>query len=112
MISIAPRAASAATCPHCKDHIEELEERIRQLSALALGKTLAPPAIWRLTPSEAVVIRLLAQRERVTVDTYFAAMEDAKYDYDAAPAIFRVFVCKIRKKLAPFGVEIIQHYSA
>lgn len=99
-------------CPHCRDRVDELEDEVRQLKVLAFGKDLNPPSQWRLTSRETVLIRLLALHDRVRAESFLTAMTDIVWDYDPEPKIFDVYICKLRKKLAPFGVEIVTHWGA
>lgn len=46
------------TCEHC----EELEEEVRQLKAELFGADWTPPDEFRLTPSEAVIVRALIKK--------------------------------------------------
>lgn len=58
-------------------------------------------AAFRMTHCEAIVLSALVWRGRVSK----AALHEEVAN-EAAPKIVDVFVCKVRKKLAPFGFEI------
>lgn len=87
--------------------IETLRERIRQLE-----KELCPPAVsvpleWMLTPSEAKVFSHLTTREVVSKQSIMLAMYSDRIDVEPEIKIVDVFICKLRKKLQRFGVEIV-----
>lgn len=85
----------------------ELEERVRQLQQLLLPDDWAPPLEWGLTVKEAAIVGLLLRRKVCTKQYLMDAMYSLRAT-DEAPEqkIIDVFVCKVRKKLGAFGVEI------
>lgn len=90
-----------------KQENELLRERVARLESI-LMQTAPPPIEWRLTASEARVFGCLVNREIATKDAIMAALYCDRLDADGAaePKIVDVFVCKMRRKLKPFGVEI------
>lgn len=86
---------------------EDLRERIRQLEG-ALGATAAlnAPVEWRLTAREATVFGVIASRELATKEAIMAALYHNLGKEEAEIKIVDVFICKIRKKLAPFGIVV------
>ncbi|WP_020179671.1 winged helix-turn-helix domain-containing protein [Methylopila sp. M107] len=84
---------------------DELRERIAQLQEL-LGFHETTPIEWRLTPSEAAVVGFLLKRPMASKDEILSALYSLRPDDPPAVKIVDVFVCKIRKKIKPFGVEI------
>jgi two-component system cell cycle response regulator CtrA len=82
---------------------ERLRERVTQLEGLGDGAILAP-VDWRLTPAEARLFNGLMSRQMASK----GALMDAIYQGrdEAEIKIVDVFVCKIRKKLKPFGIAI------
>lgn len=82
-----------------------LRERVEQLERL-LADHYAPPVEWRLTQHEARVFGVLRARELATKDAILAGL----YGHLAGDApeakIVDVFICKLRKKLQPFGIVI------
>ena len=84
---------------------EMLRARIDQLEE-ALGVRLPTPVEWGLTGSEARVFGLFRARELVTRDAIMAVLyRDAGKD-EPEQKITDVFICKIRRKLKPFAIEI------
>lgn len=84
-----------------------LRERIAVLEAVLMES--AKPAIeWGLTSQEARVFGVLVNRELATKDAIMLGLYSGRAgdDGEVEPKIVDVFVCKIRKKLKPFGVEI------
>lgn len=86
--------------------IETLRERVRQLEEALMPPTLLPVE-WRLTGSEARVFSCLAGRDMATKQVVMLALYSDRIDDDVEPKIVDVFICKMRKKLKPFGVEIL-----
>lgn len=88
-----------------RDRVATLEERVRQLED-ALTPPWAVPVEWRLTSAEARVFAHLMTREMATKESIMAALYSDRADDQIEPKIVDVFVCKIRKKLRPFGIQI------
>lgn len=89
--------------------LEEEGERLREIIARlerALGMEFIAPVEWRLTGSESRLIGALIAREILTKDAGMAALYRDFGKDEPDPKIFDVFVCKIRKKLRLFGIEI------
>lgn len=84
---------------------DELRERIAFLEDQMLGAETILPVEWRLTASEARVFGALLGRERCSKDFLMSALYVQKQD-EAEAKIVDVFICKIRKKLLPFGIKI------
>lgn len=84
---------------------DRLRERVAMLEA-ALMDTRVLPLEWRLTASEARIFGVLVNRELATKDAMMAALYVDDGRDEAEEKIVDVFICKLRKKLKPFGVEI------
>lgn len=85
---------------------DQLRERIAQLETL-LGFRTAAPIELGLTGREACAFGVLLAREIATKEAIMTALYGGKCDADQAePKIVDVFVCKARKKLKAFGIEI------
>jgi two-component system cell cycle response regulator CtrA len=84
-----------------------LRERIANLEAVLTGEFRAPIE-WRLTGQETRVFSVLVGRAVATKGAIMAALysDRADEDADVEPKIVDVFICKIRKKLKPFGITI------
>lgn len=83
-----------------------LRARISQLEAVLFGGRFVPPVELRLTGSEAAVVAALYSREHCTKDAIMAALYRNLAKDEAEIKIVDVFICKVRKKLKPFGIEI------
>ena len=83
----------------------ELREKIIHLER-SLGMDFLPPVEWRLTPSEARLFGALLKRDVLTKEALMATLYYNLNKDEAEIKIVDVFVCKIRKKLAPFGIKI------
>lgn len=84
---------------------EALREEITRLKE-ALGQAVDLPVYLGLTTSEARVIGVLLAREAATKDTIMASLYRDGAKDEAEIKIVDVFICKARKKLAPFGITI------
>lgn len=83
-----------------------LREKIARLESL-LGMRMVSPIEFGLTGSEARVFGVLMNRDLATRDAMMTALYANKADDDEAEIkIVDVFVCKMRKKLKPFGIQI------
>jgi len=84
-----------------------LRERLAFLEAILMECT-RPAIEWGLTAQETRVFGVLVNREVATKDAIMAGLysDKAGSEGEVEPKIVDVFVCKIRKKLKPFGVEI------
>lgn len=98
-------SAIPATAP-LSQRVNMLEEENRQLKELLQPKLERRfPSEWGLTPSEARLLDCLYSspkgrrtHEQIRFWMYGRRMREEK--------ILHVYVCKIRKKLAPFNIEI------
>ncbi len=67
---------------------------------------MVAPIEWQLTMSEARVISLLLTRDVATKEAILHALYSDRPEEPPEIKIVDVFICKARKKLAPFGIEI------
>ncbi len=90
-----------------ESELELAKERIRQLEE-AFGMTIDAPLMLRLTGSEARVLGVLLTRDMVHKPQIMAALYNERIHDDEIPEtkIVDVFVCKMRKKLKRFGVDV------
>ncbi len=84
--------------------IEELQHRVCVLEEIT-GLSLDCPLEFGLTRSEAVICGLLAKNEMVTKSLMLEALYMHEQD-EAEIKIVDVWICKMRRKLKPFGIEI------
>ena len=85
--------------------ILRLEDRIAILER-AMGFEILPPIEWGLTVLEARLFGALLERELLTKDAAMAALYRDRGDDEPEMKIIDVFVCKLRKKLRPYGMTI------
>jgi two-component system cell cycle response regulator CtrA len=84
----------------------ELRERIAVLED-ALGVRMEAPLVLNLTSAEARLFGFLLKRDLVRKDAAMIALYGHRATGEVAePRIIDVFVCKMRKKLAPFAIMI------
>ena len=96
----------AARIQVLQTQIARLQERCAALEA-ALGADINPHVVLGLTGQEAAVFGLLMARGRASREQIMAALYGLRPDGEEAEIkIVDVFVCKTRKKLRRFGIEI------
>lgn len=91
-------AALQATIVRLEDQIAVLER--------AMGFEVLPPIEWGLTMNEARLFGALMERELLTKDAAMAALYRDRGADEPELKIVDVFICKLRKKVRPFGLEI------
>ena len=84
---------------------EYLRAQVRQLQD-ALGIGLHWPPEWRLSPRETAVLGVLVSREIATCDALMCALYGDRSD-PPCDKIVRVYIYKLRRKLAPRGFTIV-----
>lgn len=86
--------------------IEALRERVRQLEDVLVPVDVVVPIEWRLTSSEARLFAFLTTREIATKPAIMQALYSDRPDDDPEIKIVDVFICKLRRKIQRYGVEI------
>lgn len=84
---------------------DRLRERVRLLEE-ALTGGVALPVEWPLTPSERRVFGVLVNRELATKTAVLAALYGDVGKDEPEIKIIDVFVCKMRRKIRPYGILI------
>ena len=87
---------------------DELRERVRQLEAMiAPVEEVMPLEFLILTPAEQRLVAALYSNGRCSKEfLHYACCSDATGSHEQEIKIVDVFVCKARKKLKPYGIEI------
>lgn len=88
-----------------EETIRRLEDRVLELEE-AMGLRVLSPLEWGLTQNESRLIGALLERELLTKDAAMAALYRDRGMDEPDVKIVDVFICKARKKLKPFGIEI------
>lgn len=83
-----------------------LRERIRQLEEALVPTDIVAPLEWCLTGAEARLFAFLTTREMATKQAIMNALYSGRAGDEPEIKIVDVFVCKLRKKIEPFGVDI------
>lgn len=84
---------------------DRLREEVRQLRA-QLGTTFQSPPGLGLTRKESGVFGVLLKATIASKEAIMLALYTDGVDEDVEIKIVDVFVCKIRKKLKPYGIGI------
>lgn len=84
---------------------DELRARIAELEE-ELGLAAQPPPIFDLTTQEAVMFGVLLKTANPRRSTFMAALYSGDADDPPDEKIIDVMICKLRKKLVPFGIMI------
>lgn len=83
---------------------DELRERIRFLETQLMPEW-TPPIEWGLTGKEGAVFQVLLGRERASKELIMMQVYCGSHD-EPEIKIVDVFICKMRRKLKPFGIII------
>lgn len=83
---------------------DDLRARVRELEALSGVRFEAPPQ-FRFTKNEAVIFGMLLKNELVLRESMMQMLYLHEQD-EAQIKIVDVWVCKMRAKLKPYGIEI------
>lgn len=86
--------------------IAQLRERVRQLEEEIAPSSVSVPLEWRLTSSEARLFAHLTTRAVATKSSIMTALYSDRPEDDPELKIVDVFICRIRRKVKPYGVEI------
>lgn len=86
--------------------IEQLREEIARLKALLAPPGWQPPVEWSLTFTEGKVFAFLLTRDMATKQQIMDLLYWDRPNDEPEIKIVDVFICKMRKKLTPFGVQI------
>jgi DNA-binding response OmpR family regulator len=84
---------------------DQLREKIRMLEE-AMGLRIEAPLVFQLTRHEAMMFGILFKRELVTKQLAMDALYGDRIDIEPEIKIIDVFVCKLRKKLKRFDIEV------
>lgn len=87
--------------------LDEALERIRQLEEELAGTSVAWPLDWGFTNSERAIMTSLMRHDFADKgNLYFSLYGHKSEDEQAEPKTIDVFVCRIRKRLKPLGLNI------
>lgn len=84
---------------------EELQEQILALKEL-VGMTKPKPSFIRLTATESKLFNGLMVAQFLTKESILTLLYAERLGDEPMQKIIDVYVCKLRKKLRPYGVEI------
>ncbi len=84
-----------------------LRERLAAVEKILFASGFSSvPIEWRLTGSEARIFGTLMSRDLASKETLMTALYYGRLDDDPDIKIVDLFICKLRKKLKPFGIPI------
>ena len=89
---------------------DTLREEVRALRKALLGAA-EPPPYFGLTPSEGTMFGILLHNRAPRTETFMTALFSEDADDPPEEKILDVWICKMRKKLKPFGIEIKTHWG-
>jgi DNA-binding response OmpR family regulator len=89
---------------------ETLREENRQLKK-ALSGASEPPPFFGFTKSEATIFSVLLANRAPRAEAFMNALFSTDADDPPEEKILDVWICKMRKKLKPFGIEIKTHWG-
>lgn len=85
---------------------DELREKVRQLEELLAAGVLRIPREFGLTGTEETILGVLLSHEMGTVDQFLHALYYGRGDDSPGGNIVNVYICRLRKKLGEYGIEI------
>lgn len=91
---------------------DTLRMRVDQLEAEQLGVSWHCPIEFRLTPAEAAILAALVAREWCSKEFLHMATARPGEEKDTEIKIVDVFICKMRRKLFGFGIDIVTLWGA
>jgi two-component system cell cycle response regulator CtrA len=104
-----PSAALQRENRQLREERDLLKEQVAFLIAALMGENPLPLE-WNLTESEERIMRVILTREYASKDAIMAALYWDK-DEPGEDKIVNVMVCKIRKKLKRFAINIKTHWG-
>jgi len=88
------------------------DELIAQLQETLSGANVDDHALYfDLTPQEAICLGVLLKNKAPRRSAFMTSLYSARSDDEVDVKIIDVFICKMRKKLKPFGIEIKTHWG-
>lgn len=91
---------------------EELQEEVRQLKDELYGRGWRAPAEFRLTAQEdRALAALVAQPGARGIDFLFDAATRGNASEGERSRLVTVIICRIRRKMKPYGLRIDTHYA-
>jgi two-component system cell cycle response regulator CtrA len=84
---------------------DELRARIAELEE-ELGLAAQPPSLFGFTSQEAAIFGVLLKTANPRKSTFMTALYGDEADDPPEEKIIDVMICKMRKKLVPFGIMI------
>ena len=94
-----------------RDQLEELRERFEIYKRETLTSSWAPPIALRLSKSERVVLEALYRRDFVAKEAMVMVLYDDKIDDSPYSNTVAAFVSKIRRKLRPYQIPILNRWG-
>ncbi len=91
---------------------EELRDRIDQLEGELKWTGFRFPLEWCLTPKEAKLLSALASRMVCSKEFLHLTLYGLDPSGGAEIKIVDVFICKIRKKISPAGINIVTQWGS
>jgi DNA-binding response OmpR family regulator len=91
--------------PTANDRIDELEETVRQLRELIVGKRMVFPPEWRLNPQEAMLAQTLAHAQ-----SGYKTIDQLKYaistrELATSQTVLNTVLCRLKKKVPGLRIK-------
>ena len=94
-----------------RDENADLRERVAYLESGFRADDLSLPNEWRLSPSERRIFGRILQTPLATKDAIMAAIYYDRPNDEPDWPILNVLVFRMRRKLAPFGIDIKNYFG-
>jgi len=89
-----------------EDQVFQLTEQVKELKAALIDTDWAPPARFKLTGSETIILQALRRREIVSVQALMLCLYRDRYGDEPECNVVRVLISHLRAKLRPFGIVV------
>lgn len=100
------RDALQIECAKLREDLLEARALLREIQDARQNDFANYVGVAKLTVHEAKMVALLVRVGRASKDRIYAELYADDYDHAPEPKIVDVFLCKVRRKLTPEGIEI------
>jgi hypothetical protein len=85
--------------------IEELQDRVQELTEIVAGRSWQQGPVAGLSPQQTMIVGAIATRGRIDRDALIVLLRAHSYEFEAVTAL-KVQVMHARRRLEPHGIAI------
>lgn len=105
------RSSMMAELTNQRMMVTTLQEEVRALRGAGASDVERYVGVAKLSESEAALVCAVAKHGRISKTRLYNALYALDPEGGPEPKILDVLLCKARKKLKPYGVEIVTHWG-